>query len=87
MQAGLGRQRPDRMQGPAFDGFAEHDVAGPTVQEVLFPTVVPNHETGLTGYRDCETMVPILCWAGRIAAICAARTGTADGNGYQREPG
>src|ERR1700722_406960 len=24
MQPGLGRQRPDRMQGPALDGFAEH---------------------------------------------------------------
>jgi hypothetical protein len=29
MQAGLDRQRPDGMQGPAFDEFAEHEVAGP----------------------------------------------------------
>ena len=29
VQAGLGRQRPDRMQCPALDGLAEHDVAGP----------------------------------------------------------
>ena len=28
MQAGLGRQCPDRMQGPALNGFTEHYIAG-----------------------------------------------------------
>jgi hypothetical protein len=29
VELGLDRERPDRMQGPPLDRFAEHDVAGP----------------------------------------------------------